>query len=60
MQRAERLVLTCLACLVDPSLSAALGRPEGSVVVWVLGLVAVGAFGTAIHRTVWIARRLRK
>ena len=60
MQRAERLVLTCLACLLDPSLSAALGRPEGTVVVWVLGLVAVVAFGTAIYRTLWIALRLRR
>lgn len=59
MQRAERLVLTCLACLLDPTLSAALGRAEGSVVVWVLGLIAIGAFGTAVHRTLWIARRLR-
>lgn len=59
MQRAERLVLTALGCLLDPTLSAALGRPEGTVLFWVLAAIALGAFGTAVHRTVWIARRLR-
>ncbi len=60
MQRAERLVLTALGCLLDPSLSRALGRPEGTVLLWVLGALAVGAFATAVYRTAWIALRLRK
>lgn len=59
MQRAERLVLTLLGCLFDPALSRALGRPEGTVLFFVLVLVAAGALGTAVHRTVFIARRLR-
>ncbi|MGE5125241.1 MAG: CDP-alcohol phosphatidyltransferase family protein [Betaproteobacteria bacterium] len=59
MQRSERLVLSTLGCLFDPLLSRAAGRPEGTVLLWVLGLIAAGAFATAIHRTVWIARRLR-
>jgi CDP-diacylglycerol--glycerol-3-phosphate 3-phosphatidyltransferase len=59
MQRAERLVLQILGCLFDPVLSRALGRPEGTVLFWVLVVTAVGALGTAVHRTVWIARRLR-
>jgi phosphatidylglycerophosphate synthase len=59
MQRAERLVLVALGCLSDPSLSAALGRPEGTVLFWVLALVAIGSLATAIYRTVWIAWRLR-
>lgn len=59
MQRAERLVLTILGCLVDPSLSRALGRPEGAVLLWVLGVIAAGSLGTAVYRTVWIARKLR-
>jgi CDP-diacylglycerol--glycerol-3-phosphate 3-phosphatidyltransferase len=59
MQRAERLVLVAVGCLSDPSLSRALGRPEGTVLFWVLTAVAVGALATAIYRTVWIARRLR-
>lgn len=60
MQRAERLVLTAFGCLLDPTLSAALGRPEGTVLLWVLCLIAAGAFFTAVHRTIWIARRLRR
>jgi CDP-diacylglycerol--glycerol-3-phosphate 3-phosphatidyltransferase len=60
MQRAERLVLTALGCLLDPATSAALGRPEGTVLLWILSLIAAGAFFTAIHRTIWIARRLRR
>ncbi|HSB60244.1 MAG TPA: CDP-alcohol phosphatidyltransferase family protein, partial [Vicinamibacteria bacterium] len=60
MQRAERLVLTALGCLLDPALSAALGRPEGTVLSWVLLVIALGAFATAVHRTAWIARRLRR
>ena len=32
---------------------------EGAVLVPILGLVAVGTVGTAIFRTVWIARALR-
>jgi len=59
MQRAERLVLTILGCLLDPTVTRAMGWPEGTVLLWVLGLIAVGAMGTAIHRTLWIARRLR-
>jgi len=58
MQRAERLVLTILGCLLDPTITKAMGWPEGTVLLWVLGLIAVGAMGTAIYRTVWIARRL--
>jgi CDP-diacylglycerol---glycerol-3-phosphate 3-phosphatidyltransferase len=59
MQRAERLVLQILGCLFDPVTSRALGQPEGTVLFWVLVVTAVGALGTAVHRTVWIARRLR-
>jgi len=59
MQRAERLVLTCLACLADGALSRALGLEPGRVVLAVVTLIAVGTFATAVHRTIWIARRLR-
>jgi phosphatidylinositol phosphate synthase len=58
MQRGERMVLSCLVCLFDPALSAQLGRPEGAIVVAMLALMAVTTFGTAIYRTIWIARRL--
>jgi CDP-diacylglycerol---glycerol-3-phosphate 3-phosphatidyltransferase len=59
MQRAERLVLTCLACLLDAPASAALGRPPGTLVVGVMAVIAAGTAFTAVHRTVWISRRLR-
>jgi CDP-diacylglycerol--glycerol-3-phosphate 3-phosphatidyltransferase len=59
MQRAERLVLQILGCLFDPLLCRWLGQPEGTVLFWVLVVMAAGALGTAVHRTVWIARRLR-
>jgi phosphatidylglycerophosphate synthase len=59
MQRAERLVLQILGCLLDPLLCRWLGVAEGAVLFWVLVVMAVGAFATAVHRTVWIARRLR-
>jgi len=59
MQRAERLVLQILGCLFDPTLSRWLDEPEGTVLFWVLVVTAVGALATAVHRTAWIARRLR-
>lgn len=60
MQRAERLVLMCLACLSDGALTQALGRARGAAVLVVLGVIAVGTLLTAAHRTLWIAARLRE
>ncbi len=60
MQRGERLVILCLACLVDPPLAARMGWPAGTAIQWVLGLIAVATFYTAAHRTVWISLRLRE
>jgi CDP-diacylglycerol---glycerol-3-phosphate 3-phosphatidyltransferase len=60
MQRAERLVLTFLACMVDAPLSAALGRRPGTVVLGVLTVIAIGTFVTAAHRTIWISARLKE
>jgi CDP-diacylglycerol--glycerol-3-phosphate 3-phosphatidyltransferase len=59
MQRAERLILLCLACLVEEPLVAHFGWSPGSITVWVMVLIAVGTFGTAVYRTLWIGRRLR-
>lgn len=59
MQRGERLVLTCLACLADRGVGLALGWPQGRLVLGVLGLIAVTTAFTAAQRTVWIAGRLR-
>jgi CDP-diacylglycerol--glycerol-3-phosphate 3-phosphatidyltransferase len=58
MQRAERLVLTCLACLADPAFSAWRGEPPGTLALWTLALIAAGTLLTAAYRTFWIARRL--
>jgi CDP-diacylglycerol--glycerol-3-phosphate 3-phosphatidyltransferase len=60
MQRAERLVLTFLVCLLDAPITAATGRPSGTAVLWVLALIAIGTFATAIQRTFWISARLRE
>jgi CDP-diacylglycerol--glycerol-3-phosphate 3-phosphatidyltransferase len=59
MQRAERLVLLFLVCLLDRPLASRFGWPPGTAALWVLGLIAAGTFLTAVHRTVWISRRLR-
>jgi phosphatidylglycerophosphate synthase len=59
MQRAERLTLQILGCLFDPGICRALGQPEGTVLFWVLVVMAAGALATAVHRTLFIARRLR-
>jgi CDP-diacylglycerol--glycerol-3-phosphate 3-phosphatidyltransferase len=58
MQRAERLLAVGLGGILDPSVSAAAGWQEGTLLIALLGLVAVGTVGTAAYRTVWIARRL--
>lgn len=60
MQRAERLVLTCLSCWLDRTVSRRLGMPTGTLSTWVLALIAAGTFFTAAHRTVWISKRLRQ
>jgi phosphatidylglycerophosphate synthase len=60
MQRAERLVLTSLACLSDPGAAAALGWRPGALVMGVVALIAIGTFVTAVHRTLWIALQLRR
>ena len=59
LQRAERLVLQVLGCLLDPAICRAAGLAEGTVLFWVLVVMAVGVAGTAVHRTLWIARRLQ-
>lgn len=58
MQRAERLLLLGFGAILDPAVSAAVGRGPGALLVPVLVLMALATIGTAIFRTVWIARRL--
>ena len=59
MQRGERLALLCLGCLADRAASAALGQPTGTLLTGVAYLIGVASLLTAVHRTVWIALRLR-
>ena len=58
MQRAERLLLVGFGGILDPAVTSWLGWPSGSLLLALLGLVAVGTVATALYRTVWIARRL--
>ncbi|HET9948049.1 MAG TPA: CDP-alcohol phosphatidyltransferase family protein [Longimicrobiales bacterium] len=58
MQRAERLLLIGFGGILDPSVCAAAGWAEGTLLLGILALVAAGTVGTAVYRTVWIARRL--
>ncbi|MDE2773640.1 MAG: CDP-alcohol phosphatidyltransferase family protein [Gemmatimonadota bacterium] len=64
MQRAERLILLGFGGILDQAASAAwIEAPwaeatGGTLLVPVLGLIAVGTLATAIFRTVWISRRL--
>jgi CDP-diacylglycerol--glycerol-3-phosphate 3-phosphatidyltransferase len=59
MQRAERLVLMILACLLDAAVVGATHYQRGRLVFWAMVLIAVGTFVTAVHRTAWISMRLR-
>jgi phosphatidylglycerophosphate synthase len=59
MQRAERLLLVGLGGLFDPFVVAAFGEGKpGVLLLPVLVIIALGTAGTAVYRTVWIARRL--
>ncbi len=60
MQRGERLALLCLLCLVGRTLSKLMHRPEGRVLTVGVGVIAAASLYTAIYRTVWIARELRR
>jgi CDP-diacylglycerol--glycerol-3-phosphate 3-phosphatidyltransferase len=58
MQRAERLLVVGFGGILDPAVTAWLGWAEGSLLLGLIGIVALGATGTAIYRTVWISKRL--
>jgi len=60
MQRAERLLLVGFGGIFDPAVSSWMGRPAGTLLIGLLAVMAVGTVGTAIYRTVWIARALRR
>jgi CDP-diacylglycerol--glycerol-3-phosphate 3-phosphatidyltransferase len=59
LQRGERLLLLCLAAILDPSVSSlALHRPPGLVMTAVLVFIGLVGLATAVHRSFWIAGRL--
>jgi len=58
MQRAERLLVVGFGGILDPGVSAWMGWDPGTLLIWLLGVVAVGTVGTAIYRTTWIAGQL--
>jgi len=58
MQRAERLLIVGFGGIFDPAVTAWLGWRPGVLLFALLVIVAVGTVGTAIYRTVWIAKRL--
>lgn len=59
LQRAERLLLLGFGGLLDPAVSAWLGRAEpGALLGPVLAIIAVGTLATSLYRVVWIAKRL--
>jgi len=60
MQRAERLVLLGIASLADSPLTAALGWRPGIILLGVITLIGAGSIGTAVYRTVYVARELRR
>jgi CDP-diacylglycerol--glycerol-3-phosphate 3-phosphatidyltransferase len=60
MQRAERLVLLALGAIVDPWIASQRGWVPGRLLSWIVVLIAVGAWGTALYRTFAIGNELRK
>jgi phosphatidylinositol phosphate synthase len=60
MQRAERLLLVGFGALFDSTVSAHWGDGQpGTLLLPLLVLMVIGTLGTAVFRTVWIARELR-
>jgi CDP-diacylglycerol---glycerol-3-phosphate 3-phosphatidyltransferase len=60
MQRAERLVLLAVGAILDPVTAWRAGWGAGTVLAIVLVMIAVGTAGTAVYRTVSIARTLKR
>lgn len=58
MQRAERVVLLALGALLDSTATGRLGWAPGTVLSGAVVIIAAGTLGTAVYRTVRIARAL--
>lgn len=60
LQRAERMLLLGLGAIFDPTVAAASGREPGTLLQFIIGIIAVGTVATSIYRTIWISRQLGK
>jgi phosphatidylglycerophosphate synthase len=60
MQRAERLVTLALASLLDTPVTTALGWIPGVILLSAVTLIGIGSLGTAVYRTIYICRALRR
>jgi CDP-diacylglycerol--glycerol-3-phosphate 3-phosphatidyltransferase len=60
MQRAERLVVLAVASLLDAPVTTALDWIPGSILLAAVTLIGLGSLGTAVYRTVYICKALRK
>ena len=60
MQRAERLVLLAGASLIDRPMTSYFGWHYGWVLLGVIAIIGLGSMGTAVYRTVYIARALKR
>jgi len=54
MQRAERILLVGLGGILDPTI----GYEAGSILASSLIILAAGAIGTAVYRTMWTSKRI--
>lgn len=60
MQRAERLVTLAVASLIDTPITTALGWIPGVILLSAVTLIGLGSLGTAVYRTIYICKALRK
>ena len=60
MQRAERLVVLAVASLIDTPVTTALGWVPGVILLSAVTLIGLGSLGTAVYRTIFICKALRR
>jgi CDP-diacylglycerol--glycerol-3-phosphate 3-phosphatidyltransferase len=60
MQRAERLVLLGLGAILDPWITSSRGWAVGALLGGIVSIIAIGAWGTAVYRTLAIGSELKK
>jgi CDP-diacylglycerol--glycerol-3-phosphate 3-phosphatidyltransferase len=60
MQRAERLVTLALAGILDGAVTSRAGWAPGTLLIAAVALIAAGALGTAMYRTGYITRQLKR